>query len=365
MSGTAPRRRAAIAGGGTAGHVISGLAIMQAYRESMNADVYFIGCRGGFENELVPARGFALELLPGAPWARQDSRGKLRSLSELVSGIRHARALLRAKRTQLVIGLGGYASMGAVLAARSLGIPSVIHEANIHPGLANQVLRVCANRVLLGWEECSKSFAGSIAHVTGTPVLSEILAVGEYPAAGKPLRIVVLGGSTGSRFLNRKAAALLALLQRQGLSFSVLHQCGLHDSSAVRALYREAGVEADVQEYVRDIAAVYAQASFVITAAGGLTLAELAAIGLPSLLVPMREAANNHQIANARTFAGLTGGLWVEQEDWDAARLAPELCALLRDPAKLRAQARRIRNLARPHAAHDIVRLCEELIISN
>lgn len=359
---TQERRRVAIAGGGTAGHVIPGLAIMQAYRESVGADVYFIGCRGGFETDLVPARGFALELLPGAPWARQDGRGKFRSIAALARGIRHARALLRDRRTELVIGLGGYASMGAVLAARSLGIPCVIHEANIYPGLANQVLRMCADRVLLGWEESSKSFSRSFAHVTGNPVVPEILAAGEYRGGQDPLRIVVLGGSTGSRFLNYSAPALLARLRQDGLRFSVLHQCGLHDSSAVRAVYQQAGVEAEVREYLHDIASVYRQASFVITTAGGLTLAELAAVGLPSLLVPMKEAANHHQIANAKSFANLTGGIWVAQEHWDEAKLAPQLAELLRNAERLRAQSQRIRKLARPHAARDIVLLCERLL---
>jgi UDP-N-acetylglucosamine--N-acetylmuramyl-(pentapeptide) pyrophosphoryl-undecaprenol N-acetylglucosamine transferase len=336
---------------------------METYRRSYGEDIYFIGCAGGFEGELVTARGLELQLIPGGPFARQNSFGKLRALASLAHGIVRARSLLRAKNTGLVVGLGGYASIGAVLAARSLAIPTVIHEANVRPGLANQVLRRVVDRVLLGWDESAEFFPGSTVQVTGNPVLPEILTSASAKRSGDgEHRILVLGGSTGSRFLNRNAPLLLARVRQAGVGFSVLHQCGRHDQKSIRSTYSSAGIPADVESYVHDMAGAYRSASFVVSTAGGLTLAELAAVGLPALLVPLGEAADRHQSPNAEAFARLSGAMWVSEEHWELASLSVQVAALLGDPGRWQEQVRRLRGMARPDSAKEIASLCRSFL---
>ena len=358
------RRRVAVAGGGTAGHVTSALAIMAAYQSGFDADVYFIGCEGGFETQLIPAEGFELQIIPGAPYARQNLRGKLRSLAALLRGTFAARRLLKNKQTDLVIGLGGYASMGSILAARSLGIRSVIHEANVFPGLANRMIGSLSDRVFVGWEEASAAFRPSITRVTGNPVRPAMAVVAGEPKEGHagPRRILITGGSLGSPFLNDKVPPLLARVRELGVPLEIRHQTGAGETEKIRREYARLGMDACVEPFIDRMGEAYHQADFVIAAAGALTLAELAMFGLPSLLVPLAKAANGHQIANARLFAERSGATWIPEHAWDTERLAEILAASLGDLLTLRSQTQRLRAMSAPNAARTLVEACEALM---
>jgi UDP-N-acetylglucosamine--N-acetylmuramyl-(pentapeptide) pyrophosphoryl-undecaprenol N-acetylglucosamine transferase len=359
-------RRVAVAGGGTAGHVTSALAIMSAYQQIAGADVYFIGCSGGFEAQLVPSHGYDLEIIEGGPYARQSLLGKLRSLTGLAQGIWTARRLLKSRETNLVIGLGGYASVGTLLAAKILGIRSVIHEANVFPGLANRLAAGLSDRVFVGWEEARASFRGSKTVVTGNPIEAAIASAASRKIntcwQEGPRRILVTGGSQGSQFLNRKVPALLERVRGLGIPIVVRHQTGAGETAGVEDEYRRLGLAARVEPFIDDMAGAYSEAHFAIAAAGGLTLAELAAFGLPSLLVPLEVAANGHQVSNAKVFAERSGGGWITEHDWDVATLATLLAESLGDFDAWRAQACRVRQLASPHAAQRLVRECEALL---
>jgi UDP-N-acetylglucosamine--N-acetylmuramyl-(pentapeptide) pyrophosphoryl-undecaprenol N-acetylglucosamine transferase len=203
---------------------------MSAYQQSVGAEVYFIGCQGGFETQLVPSHGYDLEIIQGGPYARQSLWGKLRSLVGLARGILTARRLLKSRETNLVIGLGGYASVGTVLAARLLGIRSVIHEANVFPGLANRLTAGLSDCVFVGWDEARSSFPGSKTVVTGNPIEAAIASAASQRMdtcwqAG-PRRILVTGGSLGSQFLNRKVPVLLESVRALGIPIAVRHQTG-------------------------------------------------------------------------------------------------------------------------------------------
>lgn len=356
------RRRVAVAGGGTAGHVTSAVAIMAAYQAHFDAEIYFIGCRDGFEARLIPAGGFELHIIPGAPYVRQNVFKKASALLELARGTLAARRLLKARETELVIGLGGYASLGAILAAKLLGIPSAIHEANVFPGLANRLIGSLADLVFLGWGQAGTRFQTKSV-VTGNPVRQDMGELGpRFEGRGGDRRILVTGGSAGSPFLNENVPLLLAKVRDLGVPLRVRHQAGAGETEQVRGRYQGQGIDARVEEFIDDMAAAYRESDYVITAAGALTLAELAMAGLPALLVPQSAAASGHQIANAEVFSGLSGGAWVREEDWDTQRLAGSLAATLGDLDALIAQSNRLRKMATPNAAHTLVSECESFL---
>ena len=335
---------------------------MTAYQANFDADIYFIGCRDGFETRLIPASGFELQIIPGAPYVRQTVTEKAWALLELARGTLVARRLLKARETELVIGLGGYASLGAILGAKLLGIPSVIHEANVFPGLANRMIGSLADRVFLGWEQAGARFQTKSV-VTGNPVRQDIKWLApQLQERGGDRRILVTGGSAGSPFLNENVPLMLAKVRDLGVRIEIRHQAGAGETELVRARYRGQGMEAQVEEFMDDMAAVYRESDYVITAAGALTLAELAMAGLPALLVPQSAAANGHQIANAEVFSRLSGGAWVREEEWDSERLARGMAGTLGDLKALHAQAARLRKMATPNAARTLVEECESFL---
>jgi UDP-N-acetylglucosamine--N-acetylmuramyl-(pentapeptide) pyrophosphoryl-undecaprenol N-acetylglucosamine transferase len=361
------RPRIAVAGGGTAGHVTSALAIMAAYQDGFDAEVFFIGCQGGFETQLIPAAGFELHVIPGAPYARQNLFGKAWSLAAVAAGTVAARRLLKTKHTDLVIGLGGYASLGAVLAANILGIPSVIHEANVFPGLANRMIGSLSDRVFLGCEQASSAFRTSKIVITGNPIRPAMAALASEPREEgereRPRRILVTGGSAGSHFLNNNVPLLLARVRDLDVPVTVRHQSGEGKTERVKLAYHRLQLDAKVEAFIGDMAKAYLDADFVITAAGALTLAELALFGLPALLVPLTAAAQGHQIANARTYAERTGGAWVPEHDWDTEPLARRVASMLSESQDtLAAQAQRLRAIATPNAARKLVEECQTLL---
>src|SRR5579871_1106901 len=164
-----PQRCIAVAGGGTAGHALAGVAISRTYRERLHAETFFIGCAAGFESRLAPARGEDLVLIPGSPYARQALKGKLTAIAKLAPAVIAARKWLRQRKTDLLVSVGGYPAMSSALAARSLGIPVVVHEANADPGLANQVIARFAAHVCTGFEETLTAFRGKVVQCTGNP----------------------------------------------------------------------------------------------------------------------------------------------------------------------------------------------------
>jgi UDP-N-acetylglucosamine--N-acetylmuramyl-(pentapeptide) pyrophosphoryl-undecaprenol N-acetylglucosamine transferase len=302
--------------------------------------------------------------VPSSPFQRVGWASKLAAARDTWRGAHRAQAILRSHRVRLVIGFGGYPTAGALLAARRLGLLTAIHEANAVPGLVNRLFARHVDRIYVSHPASAGTFPAAHVRVTGNPVREEIVALHaappEPPRAGA--RILVTGGSLGSEFLNREAPAMLAEVGRRLRPLEVWHQVGEHDPAPVRGAYERAGVAARVSDYIPDIATAYRFAHFVISNAGAVTLAELAATGLPSLQVPLAAAADDHQTANAMRFAQEGGGWWVAEREWDPDRLAIRLHALLCDPAAWLDAARRAHALATPAAARLIVADCEGLM---
>ena len=378
-------RRVAIAGGFTAGHVNTGLVIARQYQETFeNISILFIGAPNGFETRLVPPEGHRLKLISAAPVMNQNPLGKVRAVWRGCMGLTQARRLLIAERIQLVIGVGSYASAAAVLAARQLGIRTVIHEANEKLGAANRFAARFVDRIYLGSPSANLSVAGAgdvptpastgaesgrqRVVVTGNPVRQEIFACSgrtEVGRIGQPLQILVTGGSLGSHFLNEQAPGLLGLLAGLQISFEVHHQAGDTDLDAIRARYHSLGIRASVGSYFDDMDEIYAKAHFAISCAGAITLAELAACGLPSLVVPLGGAVDDHQVCNAIAYSKSCGALWCREADWDPTGLAAAIAAQLSSPKSWIEKSRSARRIAQSGAARMLVDDCEAMMTAH
>lgn len=351
-------RPVVIMAGGTGGHVFPALAVAAELR-TRGVPVVWLGTRAGLEATLVPAHGFPIEWLGvaglrGKGWAR-----RLAAPWMLARACAQAVAILRHLQPRLALGMGGFASGPGGLMARLLGIPLAVHEQNAIAGLTNRVLARFADPVC-------EAFPGAFpparrAQLTGNPVRAAIAAL-PPPAerfAGRQgrARLLVLGGSQGALALNTVVPQALALLDPAERP-EVRHQAGGKMLEQARAAYAAAAVEAQLEPFIDDMAGAYGWADLVLCRAGALTVAELAAAGVGSLLVPFPHAVDDHQTANGRHLERGGAACLIDQSALTAARLAAELRARLTDRAGLLAMAEAARRLARPDAARRVTDLC-------
>jgi UDP-N-acetylglucosamine--N-acetylmuramyl-(pentapeptide) pyrophosphoryl-undecaprenol N-acetylglucosamine transferase len=364
MPSPARVRRIALAVGDTPGHFYPALAVVEAFQRRVgNADVVFLGPRG-VGAELAARGGFQYRAVSGSPLARASPSARIAAAGRTLIGIAQARRALRKFRTNLVLGFGGYASGAVVLAARTLGVPSMIHEANVDPGIANRLLARVADRVYLNHAAAARRFPSRRTRVTGWPVRAAVRALADLPRdpldGGRTARVLVFTGSRGGAFFAREVPGLLARVAAEGRMLQVHHQSGEAAAAALSDAYAGAGIGARVSPFIDDLPAAYRWADVVIARAGAGTLAELAVVGLPSLLVPLADAANDHQRGNAAWFAAEGAALWTPERDWDAPALAGWLAQVLGDPASWNALSASARRLAVPDAADTVVGDCEE-----
>jgi UDP-N-acetylglucosamine--N-acetylmuramyl-(pentapeptide) pyrophosphoryl-undecaprenol N-acetylglucosamine transferase len=346
-----------LAGGGTGGHVTPALAMADAF-VAAGWRVRFLGTEQGFEARMVPARGYDIAFVPGSRLVGGGLSTKIRGLRALWQGIQVAKSLLVQWQPQLVIGVGGYASGAALLAARWAGIHTAIHESNAVPGLTNKVLGNLVDRVYLGFAAALVDFPREVSMVSGNPVRPEIAKVG--PARqirmDRPARVLITGGSQGAQFLNERLPPLLALVSATGLRLEIRHQIGKQDPAPVAAAYEAAGLTAELFAFTDDMAGYLAWADFAVTRSGSGTVAELAAAGLPALLVPFPHAAGDHQAANAKAFCDAGAGWWARQEEWNEGQLAANLAEMLKNRVMWQAASDAALGFALPDAARAVVR---------
>ncbi len=334
-----------IAGGYTAGHLTPGLAIAEELRlRHPRIEVLFAGRTDPAEAEFVRRAGLSFLPLPAYPWASQSARVRGRSLAAMLPAVWIARRRFRSVGAVGLLSLGSFAAFAPALAARSLGLPLTVFEPNAGFGLANRLLQPLAAQVLTS--RLFESGAGPgppRREIVGVPLRSAMQALARsFPAAPDGItRLLVLGGSVGSPFLNDRAPGLARRLASLGIDLRVTHQCGRGTAAAsVRAAYDRAGVRAVVEPFFDPIAPVLAGADFVLTAAGAVTLHEIAAAGIPLLVTPLRAGAGAHQYANAEAFGRATGCLVRTEETWEEARTAEAVAGILGDPERWRRQSR-------------------------
>jgi len=345
-----------IMAGGTGGHIFPALAVAGRMRDA-GWRIVWLGARSGMEATLVPPRGYNMAWIN---FSGLRGKGPMAILTLpfrlLVAFWQSARAIF-AHRPDVVLGMGGYMSFPGGMMAALLGRPLVIHEQNSIPGLANKVLASVADRVLC-------AFPGALrnAALTGNPVRPEIAAIpapeGRYRARSGPLRLLVVGGSLGAKVLNDTVPRALALLPRERRPW-VTHQSGTQHLEALRQAYTSTGVETTTLAFIDDMAAAYADADLIVCRAGAITVAEIAAAGVASVLVPFPHAVDDHQTANARFLADAGAAILLPQRELSAERLAQLLGEL--DRERLCEMAKHARSLGRPDATGAVARACMEL----
>lgn len=355
---------ALITGGGTGGHVYPALALADELvaRGHPRESIRFVGAQRGLEVTAVPEAGYTIDLLPGRGLDRARTLGALRRnirtvWDTLVAFVRAA-AIVRRIRPTVVVGVGGYASVPALVAARLRRIPAVVHEADAHPGLANRIA------VRLGARP-AVTFPGTPlrgAVVTGNPIRPEIVRVQRAPVA--PRVVAVVGGSLGAQHINRATLELHDLWRARN-DVVIHHVTGLRGYEECRERLTRSRAPGDRLDYrlVRyedHMDTLYTNATVMLCRSGGM-IAELAAVGMPSILVPLPGAPGDHQTRNAEVFERAGAGVMVRDAELNGARLRSELDALLADPTRLRAMSEAARSLGRTDAAPRFADLVEEV----
>ncbi len=347
-------RTALIMAGGTGGHVFPGLAVAEELR-SRGWRVVWMGTRAGMEARLVAARGYDMA------WIRAVAlRGKgalaalLLPLNLLIGFWQAARAIFRL-RPDVVLGMGGYVAFPGGMMASLFARPLAVHEQNAIAGLTNRILAGVADKAMCAFPAALKG-----AEWTGNPVRTEIASLPvpaeRYAGRGGPLKLLVLGGSRGAQALNDCVPRALALLDPRP---EVVHQSGEQHLDQLQRAYREAGVAGELVAFIDDMARRYAEADLVICRAGAMTVAELSAGGVASVLVPFPHAVDDHQTANARFLADQGAALLLPQADMSACKLADLLRSL--DRPRLLDMAHKARALGKPGAAQLVAQRCMEL----
>ena len=366
-SRSAPALSVVIAGGGTGGHLYPGIAVArELVRRIPSATVTFAGTARGLESRVVPAAGFALDLVRSAGLKGKSMSARLRGVLMLPASVLDAWRLLSRRRPAVVIGVGGYSAGPVVLLAAWRGIPTMVLEQNAVPGLTNRLLARWVSAAAVSYEETGSYFRGR-AFVTGNPVRPEFFdAAGRVARAGNGRRgsaprILILGGSQGAHVINVAMVAAAPQLARQFAGLEVVHQTGERDLAAVREGYERLGSSARVASFLDPVASEMTAADLVICRAGATTLAELAAAGSPAVLVPFGAATDDHQRKNAAVLVAAGAAVVVDERELSGERLANAVNQLLVDPAKLDAMSEAMRRLAKPDAAGRIVDRVMEL----
>jgi UDP-N-acetylglucosamine--N-acetylmuramyl-(pentapeptide) pyrophosphoryl-undecaprenol N-acetylglucosamine transferase len=351
-----------VAGGGTGGHVYPGLAVADALRSIADVDVVFVGTARGLEARVIPQQGYRLELLDVRPMkgggVARAAKGAVIAARETVRAI----ALVRRIRPSVVVSVGGYAAGPVSLAAAILGVKIAVLEPNSVVGFANRLLAPFAARAYVAWEETGAKFRKGRARVVGAPLRAGFAPQPYAPRAGNA-RVLVMGGSQGAQALNERLPAAIARAAASVATIEVVHQAGRERDAAVREAYaRENVSHATVTEFIDDVPKEIARADLVVARAGAATVAEIAAIGRASILVPFPHAADDHQARNAESLAGVGGAVSIRQEAADAVRLASEIVRLLMDDVARKKMADAARAHGRPRAAMEIARDLLDLI---
>jgi UDP-N-acetylglucosamine--N-acetylmuramyl-(pentapeptide) pyrophosphoryl-undecaprenol N-acetylglucosamine transferase len=343
-----------IMAGGTGGHIFPGLAVAEQMRAA-GWDVVWMGARGGMEERLVPRHGYRTAWIRAKAARGKGLVQKLLLPANLLYSFWESARHIRAVKPAVVLGLGGYVAFPGGMMASLLNRPLALHEQNAIAGLANRVLAQVSDKVMVAFPETLEG-----AEWTGNPVRAEIAAMSppeeRYRNRSGPLRLLVVGGSLGAQALNEALPKALSLLEKKPI---VVHQSGEKHLETLKAHYRAARVEGELLAFIDDMARRYAEADLVICRAGAVTIAELSAGGMASILVPFPHAVDDHQSANAKFLSDRGAAVLIQQRD-----LTPEkLAALIRsmDRAKLLDMAKKARALGKPDAARIVAERCMQI----
>ena len=358
-----PVKKLMIMAAGTGGHIFPGVAIAQTMRER-GWRVTWLGTAHGMECEFVPQQGIEMDTIDFAGLRGKGIKHTITGAFKMAASFAACLRYLRQRQPDVVLGMGGYVTVPGGLMARTRGIPLALVNADAALLLSNKTLTPLASRVLFGFPADFGNAAGK-AVVTGNPVRQAILDLplpGErFAGRSGPLRVLVVGGSLGAKVLNDSVPAALSLIDAN-VRPVVTHQSGKKNIAALRAAYKGAGVEANVVDFIDDMAAAYAQADLVICRAGAITVSELTAAGVASVLVPFVASTTSHQRDNAVWMAGQKAAIHLAQGELSAQRVAELLQGMSR--ASCLAMAQAAHGVGKRNANNEIADVLEQLVKS-
>jgi UDP-N-acetylglucosamine--N-acetylmuramyl-(pentapeptide) pyrophosphoryl-undecaprenol N-acetylglucosamine transferase len=351
-----------LAGGGTGGHLFPAIALAEQLKlEEPDSEVLFVGTQRGLEARMLPELDWPLETIDMSGWAGRGLTQKILVAGQLMKSWLQSRRILRTFKPDIIVGVGGYASVPVLMAAKTTGCPFLIHEQNAWPGLANRILGRWARRVCLSFDEADRAFHRSPTILTGNPVRQ---AMESCPNIDEDRScLLIFGGSQGAHAINQAMVDALPFLEEWRGRLEIIHQTGEHDFDNTRAHYRKANWnDSEVKPFIRDMAAAYARSTLVVCRAGATTLAELTACGRPAILVPYPYAAAGHQSKNAHALAAKGAAMTLEETDLTAERLAQLIQGLLNDRTSLRTMAAAAKGLSRQGAAARLLEQCRAVM---
>jgi UDP-N-acetylglucosamine--N-acetylmuramyl-(pentapeptide) pyrophosphoryl-undecaprenol N-acetylglucosamine transferase len=343
-----------IAGGGTGGHIIPALAIAGELKAAYGAEVLFVGTPRGLESRLVPQAGYPLRLIEVGQLKNVSLLTRARTLLDLPLSLLRCRALLREFAPDAVVGVGGYASGPAMAAAILAGIPTLAFEPNAFPGLANRLVGKRVSAAAVNFAPAAKYFRN--AEITGIPVRKEFFALQPRPERATP-HLLVFGGSQGARVLNTVMPQIVAGLLAAVPGLTILHQAGARHAETTLTAYQASGADSarwEVHAFLDDMPRRFEAAGLVLARSGASTVAELAAAGKPSLLIPFPQAADDHQRKNAEVLVAAGAAEMLTEASLTPERLQSTVVELLGDRSRLTQMAQKARTQAHPDAGQRI-----------
>ncbi|AJE02373.1 undecaprenyldiphospho-muramoylpentapeptide beta-N-acetylglucosaminyltransferase [Geobacter pickeringii] len=349
-----------IAGGGTGGHLFPGIAVAEEFLgRTKGNEVLFVGTWKGIEARVLPKLGYPLECITAAGIRGKGNVARAKGLAMFLYGYAQSRKILKEFRPDLVLGVGGYASAPALLAAKGMQIPRFIHEQNAIPGFTNKMLATVADQVFISLEESRKFFPEGRTLLTGNPlrrqILEQVVDGGADERQDDAFHLLVFGGSSGAHRINLTLAEVLPFLGEAKGRLRITHQTGENDLEDVTAAYEEHGFQADAVPFIDGMADAYRWADLIVCRAGATTIAEITACGKPCIFIPYPHAVDDHQRRNAEALLKCGAGLVIIEKELTGELLARTIRELMDDPAKLRAMGDAAKGLARLAAAQTIV----------
>jgi len=359
--------RLLLTGGGTGGHLFPAIATAEAMCQRFpGTKICFVGTKRKMDAASLARYDFQASTIHCQGLKGKGLLARIRSLGLLPLALIEALWRIFRFRPDLVVGVGGYVTGPVMVAARLLGRPTLIHEQNSVPGLANRKLGALVSRVCLSLPGSEAYFPKGGTVLTGNPVRRQILELaGKQPArkSGEKVTLLVLGGSLGAHRLNELVVeALTGYGGRLPAAMEVIHQTGAADEEDVRAAYARKGIPATVAAFFTDMAEIYGKSDLLVSRAGATTLAELAVLGKPAVLVPYPFATDDHQDKNGRYYEAGGGVMVLPERELTGKKLAEILAGLVASPARLQEMAASMRAMGRPEATDRIVDVCLELI---
>ena len=344
--------------GGTGGHVFPGLAVADELK-SEGWSVSWLGTAKRMEAQLVPEHGYEIDFIDVAGVRGNGLIRKLTAPFRILKSIFQARKVLKKRKVDLVLGMGGFASGPGGIAAWTLGIPVVLHEQNAAAGITNRLLSYFAKKVFMGFEG---AFSSEKAILVGNPIRESLLNLPEkvFFNESEPLKILIIGGSLGAKVLNETLPK--AMLNFKKGQVSIFHQTGKGFSEAVSENYKKTDIEYKAQDFITDMAEVYQWADVVVCRAGALTVSEVAVVGVPAIFIPLPHAVDDHQTKNAQSLVNAEAAILISQKELNADNLGDCLSKLSENRQLLAQMSQNCQKIAIRNATRKVADVCNALV---